>query len=128
MRLFFWFNHILDARAEIKLFLWWKIKGTKNSFWSFLTFKELWYDDKTHSVKEGELMFKSMGQTDGNLFFEKSEWFTPLQHLDSKKNGGISVLKGNKVVSIGKSIFFFILWTFHRYRWKIFNSTVSKTP
>ena len=50
-------------------------------------------------------MFKSMGQTDGNLFFEKSEWFTPLQHLDSKKNGGISVLKGNKVVSIGKSIF-----------------------
>ena len=60
-------------------------------------------------------MFKSMGQTDGNLFFEKSEWFTPLQSLDSKKNGGISVLKGNKVVSIGKSVFFFIIWTLHRY-------------
>ena len=60
-------------------------------------------------------MFKSMGQTDGNLFFEKSEWFTPLQLLDSKKNGGISVLKGNKVVSIGKSFFFFIIWTLHRY-------------
>ena len=53
-------------------------------------------------------MFKSMGNTDGNLFFEKTAWFTPLQLLDSKENGGISVLKGNKVVSIGKSMFFFI--------------------
>ena len=59
-------------------------------------------------------MFKSMGNTDGNLFFEKPAWFTPLQLLDSKENGGISVLKGNKVVSIGKSIFFFIIWTLHR--------------
>ena len=54
-----------------------------------------------------------MGNTDGNLFFEKTAWFTPLQLLDSKENGGISVLKGNKVVSIGKSFFFFIIWTLH---------------
>ena len=90
-----------------------KLKAPK--FPSEISFKGLWYDDKTHSVKEGELMFKSMGNTDGNLFFEKPAWFTPLQFLDSKENGGISVLKGNKVVSIGKSKNFFIIWTLHKW-------------
>ena len=53
-------------------------------------------------MKEGELSFKSMGNSDGNLFFEKKSWFTPLEFLDAKENGGISVLKGQKVVSIGE--------------------------
>ena len=69
--------------------------------------KELWYDEKAHVAKEGELMFKSMGNTDGNLFFEKRSWFTPSKLLESKPNGGISVLKGSTVVNLGKSYFLF---------------------
>ena len=52
-------------------------------------------------------MFKSMGNTDGNLFFEKRSWFTPSKLLESKPNGGISVLKGSTVVNLGKSYFLF---------------------
>ena len=60
--------------------------------------KELWYAEKSKSPT-GQLMFKTMSGRERSVFFEKESFYTHPNELDEGSKGGISVVRGHKVIS-----------------------------
>lgn len=60
--------------------------------------KELWYGDDTEMAKS--LNFHQWNGTTRSLFYEPEPFYTPVEELNTAKNGGISLARGWKVKSI----------------------------
>ncbi|KAK7073141.1 Apoptosis-inducing factor 1, mitochondrial [Halocaridina rubra] len=60
--------------------------------------KELWYSEDPETPSK--LCFKQWNGKERSIFFEHEEYYTPLNELSSRENGGIAILKGRKVVKI----------------------------
>lgn len=63
--------------------------------------KELWYGDDAEMAKS--LNFHQWNGTFRSLFYEPEPFYTPVEELNSTKNGGISLARGWKVKSINIS-------------------------
>lgn len=59
--------------------------------------KELWYSGS--EVKK-EFTFKQWNGREKSIFFEHEEFYLPLEQFESAPNGGITVVKGQRVVKI----------------------------
>lgn len=59
--------------------------------------KELWYSG---SELKKQFTFKQWNGREKSIFFEHDEFYLPLDQFETASNGGISVLKGHKVVKI----------------------------
>ena len=75
--------------------------------------KELWYppaktvDEKIKTMREEvivddgkDLRFRQWNGRERSLYYESEQFYTPLDQLKAKKNGGISVMKGTRVERI----------------------------
>ncbi|XP_050726642.1 apoptosis-inducing factor 1, mitochondrial-like isoform X2 [Eriocheir sinensis] len=60
--------------------------------------KELWYTEDLEAAKL--LRFKQWNGKERSIFFEHEDYYTPVTELDSRENGGISVLRGRQVVKL----------------------------
>ncbi|XP_045481062.1 apoptosis-inducing factor 1, mitochondrial [Harmonia axyridis] len=60
--------------------------------------KEMWFNADQEKVEK--LIFKQWNGTERSLLYEPEEFYTPIQELLEKENGGISVASGYKVVEI----------------------------
>lgn len=60
--------------------------------------KELWYGDDADMAKS--LNFHQWNGTSRSLFYEPEPFYTPIEELNTSKNGGISLARGWKVKSI----------------------------
>ncbi|XP_050544811.1 apoptosis-inducing factor 1, mitochondrial isoform X2 [Daktulosphaira vitifoliae] len=60
--------------------------------------KELWFNDDPETVKS--LNFHQWNGTTRSLFYEPEPFYTPVENLNTSKNGGISIARGWKVESI----------------------------
>ncbi|VVC35514.1 Hypothetical protein CINCED_3A018809 [Cinara cedri] len=63
--------------------------------------KELWYGDDVEMAKS--LNFHQWNGTARSLFYEPEPFYTPVEELNTTKNGGISLARGWKVKSINVS-------------------------
>lgn len=63
--------------------------------------KELWYGDDSEMAKS--LNFHQWNGTSRSLFYEPEPFYTPVEELNTTKNGGISIARGWKVESINVS-------------------------
>lgn len=63
--------------------------------------KELWYSDDAEMAKS--LNFHQWNGTTRSLFYEPEPFYTPVEELNTTKNGGISLARGWKVESINIS-------------------------
>ncbi|TRY63913.1 hypothetical protein TCAL_05593 [Tigriopus californicus] len=59
--------------------------------------KELWYSDK---IERDDISFTQWNGRQRSLYFEPPPFFTPLSELTEKKNGGVSIVRGHKVVKV----------------------------
>nr|XP_045609744.1 apoptosis-inducing factor 1, mitochondrial-like isoform X3 [Procambarus clarkii] len=60
--------------------------------------KELWYSDDAEAAKK--LRFKQWNGKERSVYFEHEEYYTPVSELAARENGGISIIKGRKVVKL----------------------------
>ncbi|XP_071529713.1 apoptosis-inducing factor 1, mitochondrial isoform X5 [Panulirus ornatus] len=60
--------------------------------------KELWYSDEVEAPRK--LRFKQWNGKERSIYFEHEDYYTPVSELSARDNGGISVLKGCKVVKL----------------------------
>ncbi|GIY02350.1 apoptosis-inducing factor 1, mitochondrial [Caerostris darwini] len=60
--------------------------------------KEMWYDDKPDITKT--LSFAQWDGKNRSVFFESSSFYFSMKELLDNKNGGISVIRGKKVVRV----------------------------
>jgi len=63
--------------------------------------KELWFSDDAEMTKS--LNFQQWNGTARSLFYEPEPFYTPVEELNTAKNGGISLARGWKVKSINVS-------------------------
>ncbi|XP_050434721.1 apoptosis-inducing factor 1, mitochondrial isoform X2 [Adelges cooleyi] len=63
--------------------------------------KELWYNDDPETAKS--LNFHQWNGTTRSLFYEPEPFYTPVEELNTAKNGGISLARGWEVKSIDAS-------------------------
>lgn len=63
--------------------------------------KELWYGDDAEMSKS--LNFHQWNGTTRSLFYEPEPFYTPVEELNTTKNGGISLARGWKVQSLNVS-------------------------
>jgi programmed cell death 8 (apoptosis-inducing factor) len=63
---------------------------------------ELWYGDKGDAKYEDipQLKFRQWNGRDRPLYYEPESFYIPVGDLAGRENGGISILKGHKVVKI----------------------------
>ena len=63
---------------------------------------ELWYGDKGDEKYEDvpQLKFRQWNGRDRPLYYEPDSFYIPVGDLAKRENGGISILKGHKVVKI----------------------------
>nr|XP_053656833.1 LOW QUALITY PROTEIN: apoptosis-inducing factor 1, mitochondrial-like [Cherax quadricarinatus] len=60
--------------------------------------KELWYSDDIEATNK--LRFKQWNGKERSIYFEHEEYYTPVKELATRENGGISIVKGRKVVKL----------------------------
>ncbi|XP_076034595.1 apoptosis inducing factor [Oratosquilla oratoria] len=60
--------------------------------------KELWYSDDPEAATK--LRFKQWNGKERSIYFEHEDYFTPMDQLGTRENGGISILKGRSVVRL----------------------------
>ncbi|KAL5011777.1 hypothetical protein ScPMuIL_010328 [Solemya velum] len=63
--------------------------------------KELWFSDDKAAVSQ--LKFKQWNGKERSIFFEPEGFFTEPKKLPFQENGGVSVLKGRKVIKLDPS-------------------------
>ncbi|XP_069986029.1 apoptosis-inducing factor 1, mitochondrial isoform X2 [Penaeus vannamei] len=60
--------------------------------------KELWYSEEPETATK--LRFKQWNGKERSIFFEHDEYYTPIETLATRENGGIAVLKGHMAVKL----------------------------
>ncbi|XP_063615112.1 apoptosis-inducing factor 1, mitochondrial-like isoform X2 [Penaeus indicus] len=60
--------------------------------------KELWYSDEPETATK--LRFKQWNGKERSIFFEHDEYYTPIETLTTRENGGIALLKGHMAVKL----------------------------
>lgn len=60
--------------------------------------KEMWFNPDKNKVEK--LMFRQWNGTERSLLYEPFEFYTPVEELNDKENGGVSVITGYEVKSI----------------------------
>ncbi|XP_037789754.1 apoptosis-inducing factor 1, mitochondrial-like [Penaeus monodon] len=60
--------------------------------------KELWYSDEPETATK--LRFKQWNGKERSIFFEHDEYYTPIDTLTTRENGGIALLKGHMAVKL----------------------------
>uniref|UniRef100_A0A915IXA5 Uncharacterized protein n=1 Tax=Romanomermis culicivorax TaxID=13658 RepID=A0A915IXA5_ROMCU len=63
--------------------------------------KELWYSEDVDVANT--LMFKQWSGKERNLFYEKEAFYCDADKLDCTKHGGVSVVRGRKVIKVDPS-------------------------
>ncbi|KAL8616784.1 Apoptosis-inducing factor 1, mitochondrial [Nucella lapillus] len=63
--------------------------------------KELWFSDDKAAVKQ--LRFKQWNGKERSLYFEPESFFLKPDELEKAENGGVAILKGQKVVKLDAS-------------------------
>ncbi|KAG8188183.1 hypothetical protein JTE90_019461 [Oedothorax gibbosus] len=60
--------------------------------------KEMWFDEKADGAKS--LSFSQWNGKNRSLFYEPEEYFFSIRELLDSKNGGVSIIRGKKVVKV----------------------------